>query len=107
MFEVTDKAAEKVNEFLEGRDEPRSIRILVTDGGWRGPYLVLALDGQKESDQVFTEKGATYIIDKGLWERAKPIQIDYVLNDMGGGYILKSDLLKPHIEACKSIQESC
>lgn len=107
MFEITDKAAEKVKEFLEGREEPRSVRILVTDGGWRGPYLVMALDGQKENDQVFTEKGATYLIDKALLDRAKPIEIDYVLSDMGGGYVLKSELLTKHTEVCKGIHETC
>jgi iron-sulfur cluster assembly protein len=107
MFEVTEKAAETIKQFLEGRVGTKSIRILVTDGGWRGPYLVMALDEPKETDQVFTEKGATFLMDKALFERTKPIHIDYVLNDMGGGYILKSELLTPHTEACKAIQETC
>jgi Fe-S cluster assembly iron-binding protein IscA len=107
MFEVTDKAAEKINEFLKGCEKPRPIRLLVTDGGWRGPYLVMALDDRKETDEVFTEKGATFLVEKTLWERTKPIEIDYVLNDMGGGYILKSELLTKHTEVCKGIHETC
>ena len=107
MFEVTEKASEKIKEFLEGREGTQSIRILVTDGGWRGPYLVMALDEQKETDQVFTVRGATFLVDKTLFDRAKPVSIDYVLNTMGGGYILKSEFLKPHHPLCEGINETC
>ena len=108
MFEVTEKASEKIKEFLDGQQgNTKSIRILVTDGGWRGPYLVMALDEQKDTDQVFTEKGATFLVDKELFDRARPITIDYVLNIMGGGYILKSDLLNPHGHVCDGISDSC
>ena len=107
MLEVTEKASEMIKKFLEGREGAKSVRILVTEGGWRGPYLVLAIDEKKETDEVLTEKGATFVIDKELLERSKPIQIDYVLNDMGGGYILKSNLLKAYNEACECIREKC
>ena len=107
MFEVTEKASEKIKEFLDQQKEVKPVRILVTDGGWRGAYLVMALDEQKETDEVFTVKGATFLVDKTLFERAKPIHIDYVLNTMGGGYILKSELLKPHHPACESIADNC
>lgn len=107
MFEVTEKASEKIKEFLDEQKGTKSIRILVTDGGWRGAYLVMALDEQKETDEVFTVRGATFLVDKTLLERAKPISIDYVLNDMGGGYILKSELLKAHHPVCSSIADDC
>ena len=107
MFEVTEKASEKIKAFLNEQKEVKSIRILVTDGGWRGAYLVMALDEKKETDEVFTTGGATFLVDKTLFERAKPIHIDYVLNAMGGGYILKSQLLKPDHPACESIADSC
>jgi iron-sulfur cluster assembly protein len=107
MFEVTEKASEKIKEFLDGREGIQSIRILVTDGGWRGPYLVMALDEQMETDQVFMVRGATFLVEKTLFDRAKPISIDYVLNAMGGGYILKSELLKPHHPVCEGINETC
>ncbi len=73
MFEVSDEASEKINQFLEGREGIQVIRVLMTEGGWRGPYLVMALDELKEDDEVFTEKGVTFVIEKNLWERVQPI----------------------------------
>jgi Fe-S cluster assembly iron-binding protein IscA len=69
----------------------------------------MALDGPKENDEVFTQRGVTFLIEKTLFERAKPISIDYVLNAMGGGYILKSELLKlSGVECeCEDISETC
>ncbi len=46
MFEVSQEASEKIRQFLEGRQGLQSIRILMTEGGWKGPYLVMALDEQ-------------------------------------------------------------
>jgi len=109
MFEVSEKASEMINQFLEGegREGPQSIRILMTEGGWKGPYLVMALDEPKENDQVFTERGATFLIEKALFDRVKPICIDYVLNAMGGGYTLKSELVKGDSEPCEKICQTC
>jgi iron-sulfur cluster assembly protein len=109
MFELSEEASEKIKQFLEGREGPQSIRILLTDGGWKGPQLVMALDGPKENDQIFTEKGVTFLIEKALFDRTKPISIDYVLNAMGGGYMLKSELLKLNrVECeCENISETC
>lgn len=44
MFEVSEEASEKIKQFLEGREGLQSIRILMTEGGWKGPYLVMALE---------------------------------------------------------------
>jgi hypothetical protein len=33
MFEVTEKAVEMINEFLKGRDEAHTIRVMMTEGG--------------------------------------------------------------------------
>ncbi len=109
MFQLSEEASEKIKQFLEGREGPRSIRILLTEGGWKGPHLVMALDEPKENDQVFTERGVTLLIEKALFERVRPISIDYVLNAMGGGYMLKSDLLKGNgVECeCEDICETC
>ena len=107
MFEVSEKASEAIKHFLEGREGPQSIRILMTEGGWKGPYLVMALDEPKENDQVFSERGATFLIEKELFDRVKPISIDYVLNAMGGGYMLKSELLNGVGCECDSICETC
>jgi iron-sulfur cluster assembly protein len=107
MFEVSEKAVEMTKKFLEDRERPQSVRILMTEGGYKGPYLVMALDEPKETDQVFSQKGVTFIIEKGLFDRAKPIRIDYVASALGGGFKLKSELMKGSVFECDSIRDHC
>jgi len=85
MFEVSEEASQKIKQFLEGRKGLQSIRILMTEGGWRGPYLVMALDEQRENDEIFTERGLTFLIDKALFKRVKPIRIGYTHSTLGAG----------------------
>lgn len=94
MFEVSEEASEKIKEFLDGHEGPQIIRILMTEGGWRGPYLVMALDEQEEDDEVFTERGVTFVIEKALFERVRPVRIGYTHSTLGSGYTLQSELMK-------------
>jgi iron-sulfur cluster assembly protein len=52
----------------------------------------MALDGPQGNDETFTEQGVTFIIDKKLFEEAKPISIDFMESAMGSGFLLKSGL---------------
>ncbi|MCL5123741.1 MAG: hypothetical protein M1511_04425 [Deltaproteobacteria bacterium] len=79
MFEVSEEAMEKIKQFLAEQEAPQAIRVLMDEGGWRGPNLIMALDAQKEDDEVLTERGVTFIIEKALFERVKPIRIGYTL----------------------------
>lgn len=94
MFEVSEEASEKIKQFLQGREGLQAIRVLMTEGGWRGPYLVIALDEKKEEDEVFTARGVTFVVEKALFERVTPIRIDYTHSTLGSGYTLESDLMK-------------
>jgi Uncharacterized conserved protein len=110
MFEVSEEASEKIKQFLEEREGLQTIRVLMTEGGWRGPYLVMALNEQKEDDEVFTERGVTFVIEKALFERVKPIRIDYTHSTLGSGYVLKSALMKGMkgaIVGCHDIFNNC
>lgn len=94
MFEVSEEASEKIEQFLRESEDPQAIRVLMTEGGWKGPYLVMALDVQKEDDEVFTDRGVTFIVEKALFERVKPIRIGYTDSPLGSGYTIKSELMK-------------
>jgi iron-sulfur cluster assembly protein len=110
MFEVSEEASEKIKQFLEGRDGLQAIRVLMTDGGWRGPYLVMALDEQKEDDEVFTERGVTFVIEKALLDRVKPVRIGYTHSTLASGYTLESELMKDMKGVnvgCHEICDSC
>ena len=91
MFEVTEKASEKIKELLKDKDIP-GIRIALSQGGWAGPSLGMALDEPKDNDEVFDDRDLTYIVEKGLYKMVKPIKVDYVNNYMGAGFEISSSL---------------
>ena len=52
----------------------------------------MALDDAKEDDQLFKEDGITFMINNDLFERVKPINLDYITTRMGSGFKLSSNL---------------
>ena len=46
----------------------------------------MALDEPREDDQVFQEKGVTFAINKELFEKIKPVEVDYIETPRGAGY---------------------
>jgi Fe-S cluster assembly iron-binding protein IscA len=56
--------------------------------------LGLVLDEPGEDDTIFTEQGVTYIINKALLERAKPLKVDFVNSPIGSGFYISSNLKK-------------
>ena len=103
MFEVSEEASENIKQFLEGREGLQAIRVVMTEGGWKGPHLVMALDEQKEEDAVFTVRGVTFVIEKTLFERVNPIRIGYTHSTLGSGYTLESGLMK----GMKGVRAGC
>ena len=52
----------------------------------------MVLDEPRENDKIFDDKGVTYVIDKGLFERVKPIKVDFVNSAFGSGFSIQSRL---------------
>ncbi len=52
----------------------------------------MALDEPQGDDEVFEEKGITFLISKDLLEQAKPIGVDFVHTPSGSGFRLTSAL---------------
>jgi iron-sulfur cluster assembly protein len=92
MFEVTEKANEMISKFFEGKDEVNPIRIFLSQGGWSGPSLGMALDEPKDDDEVVKNNGFTFLINKELYEQAKPINVDFVDSGWGQGFSISSNL---------------
>ncbi len=67
----------------------------------------MALDGPLASDETFTEQGVTFVIDKKLFEDARPISIDFVESAMGAGFLLKSALTAGGGDCCASSAGGC
>jgi Fe-S cluster assembly iron-binding protein IscA len=52
----------------------------------------MALDEQRDNDEVFNDRDLKYIVEKGLYELVKPIKVDYVNSYMGQGFEISSSL---------------
>ena len=70
----------------------------------------MSFDEPRENDQVFTERGLTFLIDKTLLDTAKPIKIDYVEGTLGSGFTSRSGFTKavtsPPLK-CESLRGHC
>ena len=54
----------------------------------------MALDESRDNDIVFDDRDLTYVIEKKLFEQAKPIKVEYVDTVMGSGFNIDSNLKK-------------
>ena len=52
----------------------------------------MALDEPQEKDMTFTDKGIIFAVEKDLFEKAKPIRIDFMESAGGSGFKITSNL---------------
>ena len=52
----------------------------------------MALDESQENDEIYTDRGITYLIDKKLLEEVQPVSVDFIESDRGSGFKLTSSL---------------
>jgi Fe-S cluster assembly iron-binding protein IscA len=52
----------------------------------------MALDEPGKDDEVFDEKGTKFVIEKDIFNQAKPINVDFVDTPQGSGFRLTSSL---------------
>jgi Fe-S cluster assembly iron-binding protein IscA len=52
----------------------------------------MVLDEPKENDEIIEYKGITYLIDKGLLEKVKPINVDFDDATPGLGLSITSNI---------------
>jgi len=53
----------------------------------------MALDEPKENDEVFSESGVTFLVNKDLLDSVKPISVEFVETPRGSGFAVKSALM--------------
>lgn len=92
MLEITEKASEMIKDFLKDKDEIQAIRIMLSQGGCSGPGLGMALDEPRDDDREFEDSGIKFIVENSLYERVKPIKVDYVESHMGSGFNITSSM---------------
>ena len=92
MFEVTEKAVEMIKEYLKDQEKPSPIRVLLSEGGWSGPSLGMALDEPRDDDETFDNGGITFVVNNELLDKVKPIKVDFVQTPIGERFFIDSSL---------------
>ena len=89
MVNLTDIATEKVKAFLESENAAASgagLRVGVRGGGCSGFQYSLALDEQREDDQVFEHEGIKVLVDPASLRYVDGSTVDYTESLMGSGF---------------------
>jgi iron-sulfur cluster assembly protein len=89
MIQLTDKGAEKVNEFLSAQDtsqQTAGLRVGVRGGGCSGFQYQLAFDEQRPDDTVFESHGIRLLVDSASLPYIKGAEVDYVEGLQGAGF---------------------
>jgi iron-sulfur cluster assembly accessory protein len=88
MVMLTDIAAEKVRDFMNGQAAADDIglRVGVRGGGCSGFQYALALDERRDDDQVFEHSGIRLLVDPASLRYVDGSTVDYTENFMGSGF---------------------
>jgi iron-sulfur cluster assembly accessory protein len=94
MINVTETAASKISELLveEGRIGA-GLRVFVQGGGCSGFQYGLMIDdgdGNTEADQVYEVNGVKLLVDPISLRYLSGAEVDFVDNNMGGGFTIKN-----------------
>ena len=54
----------------------------------------MALDEPKDDDEVISNNGVTYLMNKQLLDQVKPVTVDFVESAYGSGFSISSSLAK-------------
>jgi iron-sulfur cluster assembly accessory protein len=94
MINVTETAAEKITELLHVEEKVGAgLRVFVQGGGGSGCQYGLMIDegeGDAESDKVFEVNGVRLFVDPISLRYLKGAEVDFVDNQMGGGFTIKN-----------------
>ncbi len=89
MISLTDKGAEKVQEFLATQGEQKAaagLRVGVRGGGCSGFQYVLAFDEEREGDTLFEDRGIKLLVDRPSLPYIGGSVIDFVDGLQGAGF---------------------
>lgn len=75
MITVTERATELMRKHFKGKSKS-PVRIFVNLGGCGIRTFGVALEKPTKNDEIFKIDGFTYVINKKLLEKVKPIRID-------------------------------
>lgn len=85
---VTEKAAEKIKEFMaEEEEKPEYLRVYVQGGGCSGLSYGMGFEkAPEEDDMVIEEHGVKLLIDSYSADHLNGANVDYIESLMGSGF---------------------
>jgi iron-sulfur cluster assembly accessory protein len=88
MVNLTDIAAEKVQEFMSGQGAEGEVglRVGVKGGGCSGFQYALALDEKRDDDHVFEISGIRVLVDPASMQYVDGSTVDFTESFMGSGF---------------------
>jgi iron-sulfur cluster assembly protein len=89
MITLTDKAAEKVQDFLSTQGagvDTAGLRVGVRGGGCSGFQYLLAFDEQREGDTVVESHGIRLLVDEPSLAYVRGSTVDYLDGLQGAGF---------------------
>jgi iron-sulfur cluster assembly protein len=88
MVTLTDIAAEKVRDFMNGQSAESEVglRVGVRGGGCSGFQYALALDERREDDHVFDSSGIRVLVDPASLRYVEGSTVDFTESFMGSGF---------------------
>jgi iron-sulfur cluster assembly protein len=88
MVTLTDIAAEKVRDFMQGQSAEGAVglRVGVRGGGCSGFQYALALDEQRDDDHVFDSSGIRVLVDPASLRYVEGSTVDFTESFMGSGF---------------------
>lgn len=86
-IKLTQLAEEELTKYLESKNEQdKALRIYIAGIGWGGPNFGIALDEQKDGDEVVKVDDFTFLLDEGIVNNFSDFTIDYSNNWLRRGF---------------------
>lgn len=84
---LTERAADRVKNFLEGRGKGQGMRLGVKTTGCSGmAYVLEFVDDVAEGDQVFEDRGVKIFIDPKSMVYLEGTELDYAKEGLSEGF---------------------
>ena len=91
MVTITDIAANKIKELLNGQPrEETGLRLAVRGGGCSGFQYALAFDQEREGDQIYENNDVRVLIDSQSLPFVDGSEVDFVDGLQGAGFAVNN-----------------
>jgi iron-sulfur cluster assembly protein len=91
MVTITDTAAGKIKELLNGQPrEEAGLRLAVRGGGCSGFQYALAFDQEREGDQIYEHNDVRVLIDSQSLPFVDGSEVDFVDGLQGAGFAVNN-----------------